>query len=415
MFQLYAIVFHIYSCVLLCFTFTVAPAEIFCVARTSKDTAPPPVVVFNDIIVSTSANYDQGTSRYTVPQTGFYWFSLGVGIDAMDRMTYVLNGGQYGTDISRTSTSPTGPDTLARDVVQYLTAGTVLYMSASSATFSNERRQTMWAGVQLSSIFQEVVAFAVARDSQLLSAGTVSFNSVFVNEGNGWQNGRNEFVAPRDGIYFLSISSAVTATYSHDIRFVVNGQRQVKMWRNHVAQTGTDMLNRATLLNLVGGERVSIELVSGGVYSDSNHQTAFCGFLYDPISVSAPVAWSAHRSSSGVGVTNALSFDRTFVNEGNAWNGTHLTAPVAGFYFVNIDVAASGHLALTVTLMKGNTAIADIYRATTYHTAPDSLGRSIIVEVAKFELLYVRADTTFQSDSNLTTSISGFLLYELSI
>lgn len=399
---------------------TVEPPEVFSAARKTREAINKTAVVnYNDVLVNTATNFDSMTNKYTAPASDIYWFPASVGISAYDTMSYSLVGGQYDVNIYRTNTAPTGPDTQSRDIIQAVEAGQELYVSSSSPTYSNDRRQTMWGGVRLSSVFQQVIAFAVARDSEQRSVGTIQFDRIYVNTGNGWDNTTNEFVAPRDGIYYLSFSAAVSIVYSLDVRLVRNGARIIKLWRGHQDQKGMDTLSRATLLSMTAGDRVKLELVSGGVYSDSSQQTSFSGFLVEQSDPSGVIAWSAHKTGGETIKTNPpaeqppVSFNQTFVNVGGAWDGTYIRAPVSGIYYVHINAGACTRtsLQMTLTTSAGN-ALADVFRNSTYHNGPDTLGRSIIVELLSQQTAFVRMDCTcYYSDPDRITSISGFLLF----
>jgi hypothetical protein len=98
------------------------------------------------------------------------------------------------------------------------------------------------------------------------------------------------FIVPRDGIYFISWSSASVAGTTHYTRLRVNGENRAEAGIIGGPFNGNDVTSQSVLLELNKGDEVTLHLPETfQVYSDSNYQTSLFGFLYEPINIAQKV------------------------------------------------------------------------------------------------------------------------------
>lgn len=112
----------------------------------------------------------------------------------------------------------------------------------------------------------------------------VIFDTIFVNEGNGWIYNDHRFVAPHSGIYLFSVTCAMASQRNTLIKMNVNDESFI------VGQSGNgqvDLTSVSRPLTLTAESTVSVAL--DGVpkfFSDSNtYPISFSGFYYAPASV----------------------------------------------------------------------------------------------------------------------------------
>ena len=79
-----------------------------------------------------------------------------------------------------------------------------------------------WSAFRMDSYFDPLVVFSVARTSSLTTQGLITFNTVSVNYGQGWDANTNSFTAPKTGNYFFSLSSAFRPAILYEIKFIVD-------------------------------------------------------------------------------------------------------------------------------------------------------------------------------------------------
>lgn len=116
------------------------------------------------------------------------------------------------------------------------------------------------------------------------STGLVTFDAIFVNEGNGWIYNDHRFVAPHSGIYLFSITCSIASQRNTLIKMNVNDESFI------VGQSGigqADLTSVTRPLTLTAESTVSVALDgTPKFYSDSTtYPISFSGFYYAPASV----------------------------------------------------------------------------------------------------------------------------------
>jgi hypothetical protein len=126
----------------------------------------------------------------------------------------------------------------------------------------------------------------------------------------------------------------------HVIDLQVNGAVKSRSFI-YTINPGSDTSSQALLLPLNTGDVVRLiltALTTQSIYSDTNYQTSFSGFLYEPIHGQS-VAWSLSLSRSEYLGPAVINFTIIYVNAGSAWNSSAATLQisVSGIYFLTLS------------------------------------------------------------------------------
>lgn len=164
--------------------------------------------------------------------------------------------------------------TLEADLVKYKTDQWRLSASVSSLElFRNNQTNTKCDQKQ-------EVAFSagVTSSSITWNSGTLIFNGVITNAGNGYNPNTGVFTSPIGGTYVFYVSSVEYGSQYLKLDIVLNSVSKVRTMGHSSAsyQTGTNMV----VLNLQKGDAVWVKYYSGkGYYTESVPYTTFSGFL----------------------------------------------------------------------------------------------------------------------------------------
>lgn len=124
------------------------------------------------------------------------------------------------------------------------------------------------------------VAFtaAVTSPSQTWNSGTLIFDVVITNVGNGYNLNTGVFTTPKEGTYVFYVSALEYITQYLKIDIVLNSVSKVRAVSDSSAsyQTATNMV----VLNLQKGDRVWVRHLYGKGYTSADvSETTFSGFL----------------------------------------------------------------------------------------------------------------------------------------
>lgn len=110
----------------------------------------------------------------------------------------------------------------------------------------------------------------------------VKFDDVILNEGNGYQHIRRQFIAPKSGIYFFSVSILCDNFSNADASIVKNGQELGRMICWTTPDKQYDQSSNTIATHLVTGDEVWVryEMQNTGEIWGHGH-TTFSGFLVE--------------------------------------------------------------------------------------------------------------------------------------
>ncbi|XP_078310363.1 uncharacterized protein LOC144618362 [Crassostrea virginica] len=126
---------------------------------------------------------------------------------------------------------------------------------------------------------KQKVAFTagVTSDSSTWNSGTLIFNSVILNIGNGYNPSTGVFTSPVAGTYVFYVTAVEYNKQFLNVDIVLNSASKVRTYSHNSAayQTGTNMV----VLNLQKGDSVWVKHSSGtGYHTHSVPLTTFTGF-----------------------------------------------------------------------------------------------------------------------------------------
>ena len=127
---------------------------------------------------------------------------------------------------------------------------------------------------------KQKVAFTagVTSSSSTWNSGTLIFNSVILNVGDGYNPSTGVFTSPVAGTYVFYVTAVEYIKHYLVVDIVLNSVSKVRAFghSNAAYQTGTNMV----VLNLQKGDSVWVKHVSGkGYWSWTAPATTFSGFL----------------------------------------------------------------------------------------------------------------------------------------
>ncbi|KAK2154658.1 hypothetical protein LSH36_261g01006, partial [Paralvinella palmiformis] len=392
------------------------------VARTTNISGAADPLNFLDVVVNIGDGWNRSVkinNTLDVEETSIYFFHLNAG--AMSGCEVNMNiRGSYNADILRTSTSHTGIDTLSRDFIQTVNAGLTIKVTNEylSNLFSDSGRQTSFTAFDLqtflSSSNQKI--FSVARQTGYTTYGELPFDDVLVDTGGDWTGSR--YTITKAGLYFFTLSCGVTATNSIRAQVVsaTNGVL-AEIWRGSTSNNGEDTLNNVVMADLVEGDYVYINYISGELYSDGDRQTSFAGFQYTPVEGNQH-AWSVFRTSSydvGVDPVDPLPFNGSSVNTDlYSFDDHQVHITQSGLYYVSLNVGVKASSTLEAYISRGTSRTeAQISRSSTVHNGEESMGQGLLLELSAGDVLKIILGSESQlfSDKDKQTIFSGLLLY----
>ena len=301
-----------------------------------------------------------------------------------------------------------------------MTPNSTLSVSNKQPLLSSSNLETAWLGFRLDNLFYPLVAFGVQRTQNINVSGTINFDRVLANEGNGYNSSTGFFIVPVSGIYFLSIVTPslfglyVNPAYTEMFICLCDS---VHITTDQVSTRGSLMLTlnvNDKVQVIPNAANLPINVIRDGIAS-------FQGFLYSPRSGNK-TAWSVSRTVSS-GPTDYLSFNLVNVNTANCWNAAfkNVTIPTSGMYYVDITdypcgtafgyCSGNGDNVIQV-LHNGNPIVRIRLSIATFNNCA-SRSRSALVSLKAGDELRVNIPTggCHYSNSGRMMAFSGFLLY----
>ena len=215
-----------------------------------------------------------------VKTNGLYWMHISITVPASTSAYVCLSGTTNYIRISQSHGGFNRPDTISRNGVVDIQAGTQLRFISNFTSLGLQ-----WTSFRLDNSMSPLVLFQVARSSTAISSGQIIYDLVFTNIGSAWTTLTNAFQAPRTGQYFFSLSVGMSSKQDFNLLLLVNGVSVL------LAQSGSDwliskgynLMSASKLLTLTAGDIVTAKFQNGNIYSEStNLQISLAGFHYNP-------------------------------------------------------------------------------------------------------------------------------------
>ena len=391
----------------------------FCVAFNTPKSLQYPG--FDTFTVDVRSEFNLSSGVFRAPKGGIYVIHISANAWPTWYMdVYLEIDGQCHADNDLSYNKfPQRPETSGRAFMMKFESGWISrYKIHWGPIYSdNQGLQSSWTMFRLDDVMYPLISFSVTSTRTYITAmGIVPFDITYVNQGNGWNNETNEFIAPIRGTYFLSLTTQSYTSLRHIVEIQVNRVPLTLVTANNSNQF-TDIFSNTFLVSLSSNDTVRIFLQEGYVgwgsvgFCDSLN---FIGFLYKPIH-GMQVAWSVHRTTSGVGPLEPFRFDYVMVNIGFGWSNANniLTVPISGVYYLNINANKVPSRKLNMQIMWNSKPYANLFADHTYHNGTETRGRAILTNLEQGDRLHIKLwnETEVYSDSYKQTSFSGFLLY----
>ena len=215
-----------------------------------------------------------------------FFVSMSLGMDETMAANYSLmrNGSPY-VKISRSHPLPYNRDTTSRDTMVEMISADQLHLASYFNTYSTPWLYTSLTILSISDAFGLFpIAFSVARDEVMAGfTNPVTFNIMLANEGSAYDEVSHRFVAPRNAIYYFSISVGMFPESAANLVLYVNDDPFVNIIRESTIHSGTDTTGRSIMVQLQTGDTVHIVNERNQLaFSSEGLETSFSGFLYDP-------------------------------------------------------------------------------------------------------------------------------------
>ena len=355
-----------------------------------------------------------------MPTTSIYFIHLNAGARSGQRINLSLRGG-INADIFRNSTAHNGIDTISRDIIQTVNAGASLTVinEHTGQLFSDAGRQTSFTAFDLQDclLASSLDVFSVARKSGYDVDGELPFDDILVDTDGNWATSR--YAIRTSGLYFFTLSCGVKSGGGMRAQIMTANENVLtEIWRSSSAHNAEDTMSTVIMADLLANDYVYVNFQIGSIYSDSERQTSFSGFRYDPVQGSQH-AWSVYRTGNVNPVSNPidpLSFQGAEVNTPGDYNFTdhHVHISQSGLYYVHLSVGVQAGFAIEAFIVRDiSKTEAEITRSSTSHNGADMASQGLLIELSAGNTLKIvlGANSGLYSDTDKQTTFTGVLLY----
>ena len=377
-------------------------------------------VPFENVTINDGDSFNLQTHKFVTPYIGFYWIHFSVSIPADTWADVHLLGYFKPLEIVRKHTNFTGKSiTTSREGILLLQGATELWLSSGYALYSDQYLQTSFSGFSLTSTMNPLTAFSVTRSTLLQSRNKtkISYDIVNIDTANAWDSVNNEYIAPLNGTFIISLSTGAYPKELHIVGIYVNNVHLASNIFYDSSHIGIDIISRTVITNLNVGDRLytqcHIKLCS--LHSSIGHQlTTLLGFFYSPYR-SVPISWWVGKRNDAwvYGEAYPFVFDDILINQGNGWNETtnKYLVPLAGVYYIHLTTGSDACYS-KLELMRNGLPVMNV-QVETNEISNFVTSRAIILPLKKYEQLCIRLPIGYRvkSSENKQASFSGFRIY----
>ena len=233
---------------------------------------------FNDKFTSNGSSFD-GTTM-SILTNGLYWMHISVTAPANTSVYVTLSGITNSVKIIQNHNGFTKPDTISRNNVMNIQAGSLLTFLSQFPSLSLQ-----WTTFRVDNCFSPLIIFQVARSTSASGGGLITYDVVLTNIGLAWNHNINTFIAPLNGLYFFSLSAGMNGNQVFGLQFNVNGivLQQTQAGSASLFAQGNDLYSVSKLLALNASDYFTTSFFDGDIYSNSTDlQISLAGFYYSP-------------------------------------------------------------------------------------------------------------------------------------
>lgn len=367
------------------------------------------IVFFDELTVNDG--YFHNRITFTAPKPGYYWFFFAITVDDSKAHHYQLTVrdqdfvlGQIRYRQVRASKF----DTIVDSKAAYLNAGDKVEMKSTDANPS-----VSWGGYMFDNATSSLCFQAKSSEPNF-----GSLSNVYALE-EGWNEAKQVFKVPRDGIYYFSFTVAIPRTqpiwpgilvwhYKSD-----TSSEKCRASFSSKYHDRSDTLSSGCLLELVKNDEIKL-LIRG----DHGHVN-FQGFFHTPSEGEHVVAWSVSSGPCVVEKDHLIHFKFVEMNVGgclSASSTTQAVIPVSGTYFLELVGTSQSGNPVSVQLVRNSNTDSAIVTLRFMRRSNSETTRSVsAIETlnAKDFLTIQYADGHQQGDSFNVKELTfmGLLLY----
>ena len=267
-----------------------------------------------------------------------------------------------------------------------------------------------------------LVIFSVAMSKSIIKQANVriSYDIINIDTANAWNSVKNEYIAPLNGTYIISLSTGAFPKASHVVKILVNDVCIASNIFCSEFHRGLDAISRTIITYMMVGDRLYTQFNTWGnipysLYGSTRHHlTSLKGFLYSPYRC-VSISWWVGRAKEGYvrGEVYPFPFDSIVINEGNGWNtkSNKYLVPLAGVYYIHLTTGICDAQS-KLELMRNGLPVVNVQvesNTTSYLTT----SRAIILQLKKYEELCIRLPSGYRACSNglIYVSFAGFRIY----
>ena len=247
-------------------------------------------IPFDVINIDIHNGWNKTFNAYTVQVAGVYVISYSVAGDSNQApyVKLVINNSILVNAIHFDHTGRNGIETTSRTVLINAEQDDNLAINSYSGwggLYSDIYCQTSMKGFLYKPFLSAPISWCVIEAAQvnIIINGPVdplTFDTILVNQGLGWNGVINRFITPSAGIYYIHLTAGIAPTKPTNMVLLVNGSPFLNVYRQFTSHQGYDVRSHATILRLRQNDELRISLLSGYYLATTtgNGYIGFTGF-----------------------------------------------------------------------------------------------------------------------------------------
>jgi hypothetical protein len=262
---------------------TMSPLVAFSVALSTSSGGG--ILAFDRILIDTHSAWQ--TNVYRIPVSGIWVVTLHVGdVSGDDGFTYLYIDFLRPVFVAHHSWGQLAVDMDTVTAIANLEVGAEVKAEArSSSVYSDSNLQTSMMGFLYSPVSQPGVAWCVYSSGGWRGPiDPVPFDTVVVNEGEGYNTSLHRFNAPRGGIYYIHMMGSNELDLPLRFELLLNGDMKAMLYIGYFSSSEGLSKARAIILRLAEGDELRVRMPEGhfmyGEYGGIIN--SFSGFLISP-------------------------------------------------------------------------------------------------------------------------------------
>ena len=259
------------------------------------------------------------------------------------------------------------------------------------------------------------LVFAAISSGRVQAGNPFVFPTIITKKGEQWENLTSEYtIIEARGIYLVGLSAGVYDHSPGDFKLVRSEQSFAGITRTSTFHDQTDTIGRDLITRLYADETVHVLNNHDVLGYNNNFETSISIFSISDSMVNQMVAFSVatHSTTTSIDSTAPVQFDEMLYDDGFHYDvlSHEFSAPSAGVYYFSFSVGLIGGGMANFILQKNHEPFATIVRESTSHNGTDTIGRSVMMELAQSDKVNIvnTIGLTARSSELKETSFCGF-------